>query len=474
MRTPNQRLKAAGSHWALSNAAISDNTFIETHDVHNVAQAMGKTLFEVVPGCLNNQFLLAMANIQQPAFGPAAENAGFYLAHVQTGKRVYQLYSELDQGDDGNPASLAVLMRDTFNNSTYLGSWAFATLGGAGGQTVYGALTTGTHGGDFTMPPMADRVMALHLVADGGRHYWIEPKATFLDAPLTDDAKLTAFYGQDTFKGAKNTGPENFEIIRDNDMFDAVLIGAGRFGIVYSIVVRVTRQYSLHEERRLTTWQDIMTQVSDPTSVLFRIDPAQQGLQSRFLQVAVSAIPHANFAKNLAAVTKRWNVARVDIPNTNVPSGRVERVGLMLESFNTRLQAPLFAMAGTSHAYTPDPDNDGGSAGASVFEMACANGNFVEGIVKSVIKEIEDFIGSNGLEISVGLGAVAAAGGGGIVALIPALLLILALLAAFLEWLASQSDPRLGQQMEKLKDDLLSQGEVGLLIWQAIAFEVFS
>jgi len=42
-------------------------------------------------------------------------------------------------------------------------------LGGVDGQTVFGELTTGTHGGDFAQPPIADSVAALHLVADGRR-----------------------------------------------------------------------------------------------------------------------------------------------------------------------------------------------------------------------------------------------------------------------------------------------------------------
>jgi hypothetical protein len=35
-------LKAAGSHWALSPAAVSTETFIETHDYWNVRQAMAR------------------------------------------------------------------------------------------------------------------------------------------------------------------------------------------------------------------------------------------------------------------------------------------------------------------------------------------------------------------------------------------------------------------------------------------------
>ena len=45
---PSERIHAAGSHWALSGAAISDSVFVETHDPNNVHQAMGRTLYDVV------------------------------------------------------------------------------------------------------------------------------------------------------------------------------------------------------------------------------------------------------------------------------------------------------------------------------------------------------------------------------------------------------------------------------------------
>ncbi len=56
-RVPNQRMHAAGSHWALSTAAVSDFTFVETHDWNEIIPAMGRTLYDVVPGCLSARFL---------------------------------------------------------------------------------------------------------------------------------------------------------------------------------------------------------------------------------------------------------------------------------------------------------------------------------------------------------------------------------------------------------------------------------
>jgi hypothetical protein len=42
------------------------------------------------------------------------------------------------------------------------------TMGGSSGQTLAGAISTGTHGGDIFMGPLADCVLAIHLVGAGG------------------------------------------------------------------------------------------------------------------------------------------------------------------------------------------------------------------------------------------------------------------------------------------------------------------
>src|SRR5665213_217179 len=51
-RPPEVKLRAAGSHWALSEAAISDHNFIETHDPQNLLPAMDRTLLDVVPAMI--------------------------------------------------------------------------------------------------------------------------------------------------------------------------------------------------------------------------------------------------------------------------------------------------------------------------------------------------------------------------------------------------------------------------------------
>ena len=499
-RQPAERIHAAGSHWALSGAAISDTVFVETHDPNNNHQAMGRTLYDVVggPGCLNPAFIDALASQKVRPFDTNPANIsnvpteGLYPVHIETGKRIYQAYSELDFGDD-DPGSLAVHLDTQRGNSTYLGPWAFKTLGGAGGQTVFGALTTGTHGGDFLIdpasgmrqPPIADSVLALHLVADGGMHYWIEPEsAPPLGVPLTDRSRVEALYGQARYGGSKN-----FEFIRDDDLFNAVLIAAGRFGIVYSIVVAAVRQYCLHHERRLTTWQAIKGQINDPTSALYTGNDQASAPPSpnKYLNIVVSVTPFDNFSQNLAGVAKAWNVALAPIPGTGEPAGRPERRGTR-GAFDRQIQAPRFQFAGNSSSYKPDPNNPGLTLSPDVLGLACTNADFLEGVIDIVKMEIDTFVKTSGATVGTTIAlvvtiATVATAGAALAVLLIALLAILPILAALLLLVAALPKPlRLGHVMNLIQRTLLNpafppgspERTGGLLAWQAIANQVFS
>jgi len=465
---PNQRLHAAGSHWALSTAAFSDHTFIETHDPDNVRLGMARTLHTVVPNCLSEQFLNFMARQEVPTFEQNEGSQTSYFIHVETGKRIYQLYAELDQKAEDDPDGLAVFLQRHRDTTQYFGPWGFRTLGGAGGQTVFGALTTGTHGGDFRLPPIADDVAALHLVADGGKHYWIEPAHQPEQAQLTDDDKLMQVYGVDRYGG-----PDNFQIIRDDEVFNAVVVAAGRFGVVYSIVVRAVRQYMLHEERRLTDWQDVKGHIANRQSALYT-NPGQ----NRFLQVVVCLTPHTNFQRNLCGVTKRWNVP-FD-PSLGSPNGRDERVGSVTQAPTPLRPCPIFEFAGDSIAYSPDPNDPNAGAGANFLERACSNADFMIGVLESVCEEIRRFIEDN--EVAVGgaiAGVVILGGAGALLALAAPLAIILALLLAFLARLrASGGGQRFGQVMEEVKNELLNRTDpaeraAGLFAWQLITYAAF-
>jgi hypothetical protein len=471
-RPATNRLHAAGSHWALSPAAISDNSFIETHDWNNIFPAMGRTLYDVVPPCLSDEFLTELNRSTS-----AAKSAQAYFVHFESGKRIYQLYSELDVGDSKNANSLCALMKQRFKNDLFEGSWAFQTLGGAGGQTVVGALSTGTHGGDFDRRPIADDVVALHLVADGGKHYWIE-RFQGHRVPFTDEAKLRAHYGQ-----KKYGGPTNFEVLYDDEVWRAAITQVGRFGIVYSAVLKVLAQYGLREQLVLSDWESVRGKIADPTSDLFT--PVGQETPHRFLQIAINPVPSTNGATHLCGIMKRWTLPLDQVQLSPMPpvswgggrnaAGRPERVGNIVVPFDPTLNASRFSMAGTGVAWSPD---DSGITSFSLLDSACADGNFMDGVVSGIYTEIENFLSNNAVAIGGALaGAIAAGLGPGILALAPFLLLILAFLALFLNALRNEGST-MGQALGNLRNGLLgsndpNQRAAGILVWRAIAAEAF-
>ncbi|MEM8930334.1 MAG: FAD-binding protein [Acidobacteriota bacterium] len=105
------------------------------------------------------------------------------------------------------------------------------TSGAANGQTIVGAMSTGTHGAAIDVGAVQDTIVALHLVVSPERSVWLERAS----APVVVDALPTAF-------GA--------ELIRDDALFDAALVSFGSFGIIAGVVVEATDRFFLHAFRR--------------------------------------------------------------------------------------------------------------------------------------------------------------------------------------------------------------------------------
>jgi hypothetical protein len=480
-RAPSNRLHAAGGHWGLSEAAFSDHTFIETHDPGGARPVMGATLTNVVPACMSQSYLDWLdAWTKQP------EARLFNLIHVEAGKRIYQLYSELDDPVDmATDKTLGGYLKKHYGNHKLGGSWAPFTLGSAGGQTIVGALNTGTHGGDFDRPPLADAVQAIHLVADGGKHYWIEPLSTklrgFGSPQLTDDEKL-----KDEYAKLELGGPGNFEIIRDNDMFNAVLVSAGRFGVIYSVVLAATPQHHLYERRRLHLWQDVKHDIKNRYGPLFADAPtgwdpdkfqpsSPPEPNQRFLQIVVCLTPHLGFARNLVGITKRWDI------NTMPPEpyGRAHRVGTRLSDLHPILRAPRYANAGRNTGFNYDPSKPGMQGDPTLLQRACSNASFMIGLLETILDELEEFITTQGGAAGAILVSVLVPGGAGAVLLIPILRRLWPIIKAFADALGLNDT--LGDAMNRLRELLLDPDDpdplrraAGVLVWQMVAYGAFS
>jgi len=136
--------------------------------------------------------------------------------------------------------------------------------------------------------------------------------------------------------------------------------------------------------------------------------------------------------------------------------GRADRVGTVVNPNDSRLNAPRFSKAGVSIPYSPT-----GDATPDFLQIACADANFLAGIIDAVYTEIENFIQNNVVVEGSALAGASALGGTALSLLLPEFLVILALLALFLKALeaALASDPggeRMGQVLDTLRATLRS------------------
>ena len=185
-------LHVEGSHWAFENIAYSPDWMLSL-------RRLNKPLSGVTNGALNAQWAANQAAGQDVLF------------HVEAGAKIYDL-----------------------NDLLAAQGLAMPTLGGANGQAIAGAISTGTHGGDLEVPPLADAVMAMHLITEGGRELWVERASQ----PITEDAALGS---------ALALISPAIEIVRDDNVFNAMLVAFGRFGVIYSYVLRVRAAFRLAE-----------------------------------------------------------------------------------------------------------------------------------------------------------------------------------------------------------------------------------
>jgi hypothetical protein len=246
---------ASGSRWSFSDCAVTRGTSIDMRKLNKAVQTVQQALR---PG------------VTTPLF------------HVEAGITIQELYHRLDR----------------------LGL-ALETMGGSAGQTLVGAVSTGTHGGDKALPPLADSVLAFHLVGVGGVQHWVEPSASITDAALLRE------------RVAPGVEPGN--IAYDNELFNACLVSLGCLGVAYSVVLRVRAQYDLVETTRRMSWRDFQAGYT-----AFLDDPA-----GRFLQVLVSPYTDGEGEHPCLVTTRAEDAATIPLTRpSGLPLHTILRIAL--------------------------------------------------------------------------------------------------------------------------------------------------
>lgn len=267
------RLKAIGSGWSFEDIAISDDWVVDI-------QALNRRLLDVITTETVNSDGEAILS---------------HLVHVEAGIRILDLNELLEE------AGLAM-----------------PSLGGSGGQTLAGAISTSTHGSDFDLPPLPDAVRAIHLVGEGGQEYWIEPRT----GSITGRDVGGGLEPNQTLRDALPCADTIFRY--DDELFKSVLVSVGRFGVVHAYVLEVRDSYRLREKTDRMRWatvrrllnQELFGGGNDLVQPLRDRPPGpSEGAPQRFLQILLT--PHINDNEE-CSVTRRWEIGNTGADAENI------------------------------------------------------------------------------------------------------------------------------------------------------------
>ena len=154
--------------------------------------------------------------------------------------QVLQIDTELLKDPYGADQLFAVesgIKIQALNDTLWGKNLALQNMGAYDGQTLAGAISTGTHGTGISLGPIASSVRAVVLVSESGTVYQIEPSQGISD-------------------------PEYFKkkvadrvLKQDDDWFNTALVAMGSIGVIYSYILEVRLAYWLTEVRDLGTWE---------------------------------------------------------------------------------------------------------------------------------------------------------------------------------------------------------------------------
>ncbi len=116
------------------------------------------------------------------------------------------------------------------NQALFRDRLSLKASGSNDGQTIAGAMSTGTHGSAFNVGAIPDFVAGLHIVTGPSKHVYLQRKT----APVIRKDFADAL-------GA--------EFIEDDDLFNAALVSFGSFGIIQGVMIEARDLFVLHTVR---------------------------------------------------------------------------------------------------------------------------------------------------------------------------------------------------------------------------------
>lgn len=224
-----RRVRAVGSGWSFGDVMTTPDFLVETSAIRGiVAFSQGRQTWGPTGPLPTGPDLPESSRVLNEVLRDEVLASDRRFVHVRAGTTIRELYEALDRPGRGTPR------RER---------WTLPTMGGASGQTIAGAISTGTHGGHFDLPPIADMVRAIQLVDPSGKVRWIERGGP---GAISDRERLK-----------RRLRIDDDKIHLDDKWFNAAVVAVGTFGIITDYVLEVRAQYGLSEVSYDTTWNDI-------------------------------------------------------------------------------------------------------------------------------------------------------------------------------------------------------------------------
>jgi hypothetical protein len=207
------------------------------------------------------------------------------------------------------------------------------TSGASNGQTICGAIATGTHGSARRVGSMQDYILGFHLLGDDGRHYWVERASK----PVVSEAfcqKLGA------------------TLRRDDRLFRAAVVSFGSFGIMHAVLFEAVPLYLLEVHRRQMDWPV----VRDAAATL-DLDPLRlpyPGVEPFHFEVAVNpysakpgqrgAVATAMYKQPYREFDRRWTGDVTMVPGVDLLAVSGRLATLLPAAIPTGVNSMLNAM----------------------------------------------------------------------------------------------------------------------------------
>jgi FAD/FMN-containing dehydrogenase len=196
-----------GSGWSFTNIVANSRTqfLIDTSELN-------ANLDRLLPSIIDNRII----------------DSNNRLVHVEAGVKLHELNCRL------NALGLAL-----------------PTMGGSRGQSLAGVISTGVHGADVSLPPVADTVRAIHLVGTGGQQWWIEPSTN----PISSKSQIDRAKAQGILDPA-------IRVVYDDNWFNAVLVSMGCAGVIYSVIVECRPAFRLRSSTIAENWGQAQNRIT--------------------------------------------------------------------------------------------------------------------------------------------------------------------------------------------------------------------